>query len=347
MTTANEARRNVNLDQLKAEFEKESSYVVKALERVRNASSEPQLTALAHLLRDHRSNGIHGDDIAKREGFDLLLHFYGLVEIGIWTGDFPEQLPERFADDARCVLSAPAVRDYYEVHYPLALPGLLRRRLEGRPVVAAGSQHSSGRFGAFLELSGPLQRDQDIDAFLWLLDGGSYGDVNLTSMIRILRERRDFLNALSTKSPNREYDAAAAVGFSKFLDFCSNFQSLLQRTQAQPMLRAGFWYAHAYWFGQLSDKLRLELDRGIDALAWKRDPWREGREDRENARSDKDPTAVAWRDRSKVDLAESDKTAERARQKLKRVIDALTSGRYASPLRGRIEPSVRKAIHAK
>lgn len=346
MNSANDARRIVNLAQLQTQCEKDYPFVAEARAALRDSSVGSRLAALRHLLRDHEVESVQGEEIRRREGIDRLLYFFGLVELGIWTGDLPTTLPDDFAIDTLRVLSNPAVKTYYEVHYALALPGLLRRRLEGAPAVSAASQSSAGCFGMFLELSQPLYRDRDLDAFFWLLDDGTYGDIGLADMTKVLGERHRFLQAVSTKPQNRSYDEAAAVGFSKFLAFSVNFHSLMRRTEALPMLRAGFWYAHAYWFGKLSEKLRLELDRGIQALAWKRDAWEESGFVSTQSRHTLSEVAPTVQARSVAELAAMDAEAERARRKLQRVVGALTSSRYATPLRGKLETTVRNALHS-
>lgn len=339
-------RRAINLAQLHAEHTKASSHASLAIVRVSEATDRRRARELAHLLRDHREEPISGEEIAWRDGFDALLTLYSFIELGVWTGDLPGELPFTLARDAHQVLAHAAVRAYYEEHYPLALPGLLRRRLEGAPVVDAGSLHAPGRFGSFLEMSRVLDRDDDLEVFLWLLDDGSYGDVSLADVLALLRTPRSFLNAIGTRPTKRSVVASAAVGFSKLLRFCADFDALLRRTATQPLLRAGFWYAHAYWFGRLSLQMRDDLHRGIDALAWKSKSWVPLKVDLENRRQDEDREAVtSVPSRSAAVQAIIDREADAERTRLRRIVDRLTSGRLARPIRGRLEPKVRRALH--
>jgi hypothetical protein len=132
-------------------------------------------------------------------------------------------------------------------------------------MVAAGGIHDGGRFAQFLEVSRPIERDRDLETFLWYLDGGWRG-TSISDTKRVLRDRDRFLTAMASKPDTRSELRHSVVGFAKFLTFCQAFERLLDGTE-DPILRSGFWYYHAYWFKLSAEQLQEQLDAGIQCFA--------------------------------------------------------------------------------
>jgi hypothetical protein len=258
----------ISLRQLEDEYFNVSEFVPKAEELVLKSEGNirgPTYSNLRRLLRHHRERAIRDSETWYRDGFDFLLALYGAIEIGIWTGDLPAKLPEEFARRAFRVLTHPAVRRYYERHYRVLLPSLLRRRLQGNALVEAGSQKDPGRFALFLEISRPIEHDDDLETFLWFLDGG-WRSADIDDTRWVLSNPGRFLRTMALKRPRTPLNKSV-VGFTKFLIFCRNFERFLDQIGDQPILQAGCWHYHAYWFDRSADHLRDELDRAIECFA--------------------------------------------------------------------------------
>ncbi|NOT30713.1 MAG: hypothetical protein HOP15_09735, partial [Planctomycetes bacterium] len=211
------------------------------------------------------------------------------------------------------------VREYYESSYVLALPVALLRRLEGKPFAAAGSLEDAGSFPDFLDITHPIENDDDLESFLWLLDGGARYDedeegwVDIDSARDVFADQERFLEVVGSRS--RAPLASSVRGFGKFVEFCRSLDRMLRRRELPLLLRAYYWHYHEYWFGQLAHHLKREVRIGIDAFAaWK------GQE--------------AWTRRR----------YEADRRQTMAAIARLTSGRYGAALTRRLPDDVRRAF---
>jgi hypothetical protein len=227
---------------------------------------------LEHLLRDHRFEGIYDAlEVQRRNAADELLTFYGRIEIAGMVGFVPDPLPGNFREAAAAHLSLPAMERYYSGYYPLLLPGLLMRRLVGRPIDSIyDSSAANALFLEFMDTVSLIEGDSEVDRFLWLLDDGRSKQYRLDDVLMVLKDQEGFLAALT--DPDEDGRAPTPVtqavrGLREYLLFCSNFDSLLQRAAAYPLLQGAFWHDQAYWFIRLRDRVRSTLLQAVDSIA--------------------------------------------------------------------------------
>lgn len=321
---------HVSLWQLREDYFGVTRYVPRVEQLVHDIAAGTSRRSLDRLLRHHSEEAVSDQETWWRDGLDYLLALYGAIEIGIWTGDLPADLPEEFAERARSVLFHPAVRRYHEEHYALVLPSLLCSRLRGAPKIRAGSLRDPGRFAIFLEVTRPIEHDSDLETFLWYLDGGWRGsDIGDTK--HVLRSRERFLRAMASRPDARTPLERSVVGFAKFLTFSRAFERLLDGTAERPTLAAGFWYYHAYWFARSAARLRRHMDSGIACFA----AWAGARDDV----AIKSPTSGTPTSAG-APAEDSSKGYAEDRERMRRTIARLTSGDFGIPLHALLDPAL-------
>jgi predicted RNA-binding protein with RPS1 domain len=228
------------------------------------------------VLRHHDEGDISDEETWLRDDFDYLLGFYSLVEIAVTIG-FVDELPRAFGKKHLPVLSDFALCLYYEVNYPLNLPRRLRERMQtGLGFRLKPSPGLNSTFYEFLELTKLIERDEDIESFLWALDGGGRDGCNFTKLVKSLKQSRPLLEAVQKPNEDKSELQHALSGFCKFIDFCEGFAVVLSRLDGSPIVAETMWEAHSYWFRQLDSKLGENLKEVIKSLA----NWRMGMKDK-------------------------------------------------------------------
>jgi hypothetical protein len=239
---------------------------------------------LKDMLRHHRERPIESEEeIEIRDAMDYLLGFYGLVEIASLANYIPEELPETFRAKAFRHLNQPDVARYYEEHYVLLLPQLLRRRLsndgwnmrEAEPDEDESTDQPERdprvQFMRFLDLTTQRQHDPHIDMFLWFLDDGIAGGYAWPDLLPILPDAKRFAERVTRRPEKQTALDHALIGLSKYLVFCSELDFLLERNEHFPLLRSAMWHYHSYWFDHMQEKVWRELNRAMDNMH----KWRE------------------------------------------------------------------------
>src|ERR1043166_3959743 len=239
----------------------------RALKRMRRSSDKK----LAVLLRHHDEEGISDRETWIRDDFDFLLGFYSIIEIAMMIG-FVRKLPDTFTKKQLRVLNHPALRRYYEWNYPLDLPRRLRERmLFGAGYYLRRDSVLEAFFYEFLELTKTIERDKDMESFLWCLDGGyredKSGVSNLATVTRALGKSKRLANATQRPPKKRSELDRALNGFCKFIHFCEGLDSLIQRLKDRPEVAEAMWLAHAYWFRRLETDMGSDLKKAVLSLA--------------------------------------------------------------------------------
>jgi hypothetical protein len=228
---------------------------------------------LGVVLRHHNQTdkeGLSDEETWRRDEFDYLLGFYGIVEIAAMIG-FVGKMPAEFRDAHLPILRHPAVRRYYEWNYPLELPRRLRKRLMEGMAGVEPHRRLSVKFFAFLELTRVIERDDDVESFLWTLDGGwreypSGTECDIDIVRKALRKPERFIEALQIPQKERNEVQLALNGFYKFIQFCEEFEKLLCQLQAVPEVAEAMWLHHAYWFTQFEMQIGRNFLRTLEEL---------------------------------------------------------------------------------
>jgi len=219
------------------------------------------------LLRHHDEEGINNDETWQRDDFDYLIGFYSIVEIAVTVGFVGELSPD-FRKRHLPILSDAPVRRYYEVNYQLDLPRRLRERLQtGLGYRLPSSPKLNSFFYEFLELTKLIERDEDLESFLWTLDGGWRDGCSFEKVERALLKTFPLFEAIQTPNEKKSELEHALAGFCKFIQFCEGLASLLSRMEEAPEAAEAMWLAHAYWFRQLDYRIGDNLKLAFKSLA--------------------------------------------------------------------------------
>jgi hypothetical protein len=221
------------------------------------------------LLRHHDEKEISDDETWLRDQYDYLLSFYSLVEVACAMGLMPV-LPRQFVKEAVTFLSDRWVRRYYEENYPLLLPELLRCRLSGSPLkIESAIPDAEEVFEQFRVMGSVVdQGDEETDAFLWLIDGGSYEGETISDLISTISDPKKFVRRLSGEADGDKI-GQALMGLSSFLDLCDQFQKQLVGLDDFPLLQSLLWHHHGYWFDQLRREMSIHIPDALKQFgAW-------------------------------------------------------------------------------
>ena len=226
---------------------------------------------LTKLLRDHRDRAVtSAREIRARDAFDHLLSYYSLMEIACLIGYVSPDLGAHFRQKAKADLSEQAVRVYYEEHYPLLLPRFFRERVSGEKqrTIRVGPEELA-LFPLFLDINAKLEKDPNVETFLWFLDDGHWGDYNIESLIAVTRQPQEFLKRLASEQKQLERDRLdmAVDGLRTFLGFCREFDALLLSCTDFPQFQSALWHYHAYWFHHVRDKVGDRLGQMFTGFA--------------------------------------------------------------------------------
>jgi len=230
---------------------------------------------LRKLLRHHRNGGVtDSTEIDLRDSFDMLLAFYGLVEIASIIAYVPNPLPIEFQRVARFDLSQEVVLKYYAVNYPLLLPQLLRRRLDSEQALQeSGSQsdlsQATSIFSRFLGLEERFRRESDLELLLRLLDSFYFDDYDISDVVAAVRKPKEFMKRLTKKPRDRDVLDDALQGFVKLLAFCWELDALLKSAERFLLLQSTMWHYHAYSF----KIIRTEFTKNINSAVRSFSSW--------------------------------------------------------------------------
>ena len=127
---------------------------------------------LARLLRDHRKRGVYGQKtIERRARVDSLLSFFSILEISsianFTSVDDLGELKGFFLS----ILQISELRIYFEEYYPLRLPQLFFRRLNGQNNLTEDMEDNNHlRLIAFFELDKRFRENIENGYLLMMLD---------------------------------------------------------------------------------------------------------------------------------------------------------------------------------
>jgi hypothetical protein len=218
-----------------------------------------------HLLRHHSTGETTDRETWLRDEVDYLLSYYSLLEIALEIAAIRPEFNNALFANAGENLKYPPLVDYYELHYPLELPQRLRLRIQnGHDPKAEFSLGASQLFFEFQLLTAKVEFDQDMESYLWVLDGG-YRDWNYDDLIEVLGKPRKLANYLNEPTVDDEPHRIIR-GMVKFLEFCVEFVNLLGRAADFPALQRDMYVYHSYWFVASEEILRERLYQTIGAV---------------------------------------------------------------------------------
>jgi hypothetical protein len=262
---------------------------------------------LAHLLRFHGDDPVvDASDIYLRDCVDQLLSFYSLLEIALLISFVPEvDAGVDFWRRIRRNLSMDAVREYYESKYPLLLPVLLRKRIDGDLLLKVDGSEIARLFLDFLSLEDRFRQDQDVQIFLRLVDDFTVREIRFDDLLDLVGRQDEFLGRILKSPEERDVLDQGVSGFRRYVDFLGALVELLDSARIYPVFQSALWQYYCYWFVEMRSKL---TDKVVSAASRFR----------------------AW------DAIQSDETKRASVvgfiEETKRIVGDLTSGEYGTAL---------------
>jgi hypothetical protein len=261
---------------------------------------------LAVVLRDHRQRPIvRADEIEWREAFDHLMACYAMLELALQAG-YITTLSPSMRRDALAILEDRRVRPFYETHYPLLLPQLLRIRLAGgRAHPAHGGPRQLAALQRTIELDRRLLARPEVGAFLTLADDFLVDGFDRSDLVDAVRDPASLVDHLTRRGRRQTFLDQAVLGLLQFLHLCEGLQHVLQSVEGDAEFQSGIWHIFGYWFADRREAVIPTLRTMI-------------RQMHRSALALPPPAALTTRGQA---------------EELLSCIDDLASARYAKPLR--------------
>jgi hypothetical protein len=215
------------------------------------------------LLRHHEQKRISDKETWQRDYFDNLLSYYSMLELALLAGAV-ESLPEGDKAVAVTELSHPALGVYYREHYRLVLPQFLLERLKGQHRSVVSSGKAINAFLQYVPLAHHAETDEDMECFLWFLDGGVRGGYDYSDTLEVLGSRKRLLKSMLKRPSDKTPLDASVEGFGKFLNFCVQLDVTLQASSNWPLFQSEVYENHSYWFQQMGRKLGKQVFRALN-----------------------------------------------------------------------------------
>lgn len=253
-----------NYYSLKAEFF-DNKNASKGLDIIKSYLQNSDTKNLEKLLGTHLERGYYGEELKQRFYVDDLLSYYNIVFIGILSGYIPQKLNEDIIKEILSVLDNPAVKEYYDKHYPYKLCTYVRHFFKNELNLNLETNLSTTKFfNEFITLTRTVKIDKDIVVFLGMLDFVSYGDTKIDDVINTLKVFKLLNEVFTSKKDN--YLDQAVWGFIKYTSFTTQLRELLENTSNYPMLQSAIWSYYEYNFGQLNTKMKPFFDEAFSNL---------------------------------------------------------------------------------
>jgi hypothetical protein len=260
---------NANLDDLLASYYYETQAHV-AAENLLRLIREEHNNDLARFLRDYREKSITDyNEISFRAATDRLLNFYSIMEISSFASFIPELTQNDFMMTMQTILSNKYVRNYYEVLYPTKLPKLFLYRILHLNNYKINSEDSLNLLMPFLTLDHQFMMKLEDRLFLRMLDSFTHDGYRFNDVINLIGKPEDFINSLLIDPNERDLLSQALNEFNVFMQFCFDFNQLLNKSESQTLLQSMMWHHYSYWFDILGHHLNTQLGIALSQfLKW-------------------------------------------------------------------------------
>ncbi len=256
--TSNSALLQFNLAILKQEH-RENGPASKGYKKLAAAIKAGKDDFLFDILRHHDDGEVYlKKELDFRYETDYLIKFYSLLQIAMIAGYIPPKLPEDLRQEIIMILGNPAVKKYYSKHYPLLLPQLiLKVAIKNKRQVVSGE---ASIFRELLLLD--YKEDDEVEAFLFLLDGFNYSGKGINEFNKLLSSKNTIKALLKSPRKDETLFEKAFWGFIKHNDYMQQYESLLQKCDKE-MFRSAVWHYRGYWFKNMKTLMRDKYAEGI------------------------------------------------------------------------------------
>lgn len=274
----------------------------RAVGRVKELDDEK----LRWLLRHHGEAPVAGGEVEDRDDQDRLLGAYGELVVALIADYIPPKLDEKVTGEVLEVLRRPPVIAYYEQHYRILMPSLLRLHCEGAILLPRETEREEAwkRFEWFRGFAQRFRADRDLESFLWLLDAGIYSGYDLRAFLKFLEKPDEALAGVWRHPENRSPLDSLVAGMIRFFEFCLDLAEELRRAGKTPLLGSAIWFYYSYWFREFSHDVGPESKKLLAIMR-------------------------GWA--AKLPAHEK-QAAKRTDEDVRRALEELTGSRYSDPL---------------
>ncbi len=234
-----------------------------------NRGLHKQGVDLSDLLRHHNVRPVFVEEVEHRNAVDEVISYYSVLEIAALIGYIHLDPQNKNMKEAARNLLHPAVRRYYAESYPLTLPKGFRLRIESKlaPVENGAPADVFPLFVQFLSISEDMNQDDEISAFLWLLDSGlDSSGMGLYDFKEILEDKKKLFQVITKrKTNNQQYKELR--GYAKFITFSIEFDTFLKSLERFPLFKSACYQYHCYWYLRFGKKLDVLSERINEMLS--------------------------------------------------------------------------------
>jgi hypothetical protein len=216
---------------------------------------------LAELLRHHNEEWgyITTDETWDRDYIDYFIESFSLLSIchlaDLNNGDIPSDIRK----EINSYLGDKIIRKYYTKNYPLLLPQIICSAANYQNSFkipnAKTDEENSIFYNKFIHLNNFIS-NQEVDDFLWLLDGG-WKEIDISDFKKTISSQKKIEKLF--KSAGRQQEKKVFSGFIKYLNFLHEFKQFLDLMDGEPLLQSLYWHYHGYWF----DKSHTHMSKVI------------------------------------------------------------------------------------
>ncbi|MFN8166803.1 MAG: hypothetical protein U0X76_11730 [Bacteroidia bacterium] len=221
-------------------------------------------TKLKTLLRNHKVSGIHGKEIELRDNIDKLLFFYSLLEVAAIADYINLESDSRLVKEIKMILGNKYLRKYYEEFYPLLLPQLLLRRVNGNWIEKVADENAENIFVEFTHLNSTIEKNERVELFLNFIDDIRFNGEGITDLNKILFSPELLREHIQITPQKQSYKDKALLGFFIYLDFIKRFDSLLTRAKDYKSVQSAMWHFHSYWFEHIRTRMSNKIWQSLD-----------------------------------------------------------------------------------
>lgn len=238
---------------------------IKGKKLLDNYLDQENFVGLAYLLRyhDEEPGSISDDETWDRDYIDYYVEYFSLLSIATLINYNNENLPEDLKQEAQYYLNDKIINKYYSRNYVLLLPQLLQLHIE-RKVPVTDYTRSALNFHKFLHLNN-LLKNNEVDDFLWLLDGGVKGEkeIDIDDFNNILSNPTKFSKVSKQKSNSTEIKLVN--GYLQYLQFIYQFDLFLKELKPEKE-QSAYWHYHRYWFTKTKDTMSKSIHSFFSGL---------------------------------------------------------------------------------
>lgn len=213
---------------------------------------------LEKILRYHHPIGITNEETWIRDEIDYLLEYFSILGLATIVGYVSIGEISKLNQEIEKYLGNKFVKLYYGTHYPLIFPRiLLEATVKGKYFKKSRTGRSSvnAQFQNFHALN-QLIENEDVNQFLWFLDGGKNDGYNIDDLKRVLENTTELFRYAHKKG--KDALSQSVRGFVAYMGFLEKFERFIKSVKNKDD-QAAYWTYHAYWFLKIRTRLKSSI----------------------------------------------------------------------------------------